>query len=373
MRIALDAMGGDHGPQVIVDGAVAAARDFGVEIILVGLEDEIRRCFTTKNSGDLSSVGALASLLPSLPRGISIQHAAQVVEMHEEPIVARRKKPDSSCAVATQLHADGKADAVISAGNTGVAATEAFFRLRRIPGIERPGIATVFPTRSHPLVAIDTGANVECRPKHLADFAVLGAAYVHTVSGIIPGIEAKKGHLPTVGLLSVGEEENKGNDLTKAAHKILKENAAKGKYEFYGNVEGRDVAYGTVDVIVCDGFVGNVVLKVAEGFSKTFGGELKTALLRDFRSKLGAFLLKPSLEQFKKKFDYTGFGGAALLGVNGVCIICHGSSEAPSIYSACRIAKQIAEAGIVEHIKTAVAQAPTENVELRMENKEPQA
>lgn len=352
MRIAIDAMGGDHAPQVIVDGAVAAARDFGVEVILVGQEEAIRRCFTSGNSGDLSSV--------KLPTGISIHHASQIVEMGEEPIVARRRKPDSSCAVATQLHAEGKADAVLSAGNTGVAATEALFRLKRIPGIERPGIATVFPTRQHPLIAIDTGANVECRPRHLADFAVLGAAYVHTVSGIIPGIEAKPhGGLPTVGLLSVGEEETKGNDLTKAAFKLLKENAARGQYEFFGNVEGRDVAYGTVDVIVCDGFVGNVVLKVAEGFSKTFTGALRDALMQNARSKMGSLLLKPALKKFKSRFDYTEFGGAALLGVNGVCIICHGSSEVPSIYSAIRIAKQIAEAGIVEHIRNAVAQAPT--------------
>jgi phosphate acyltransferase len=318
MRIAIDAMGGDHAPQVIVEGAVAAARDFGVEVILVGQEEVIRRCFTSGNSGALASGSAGGQL----PPGVSIHHASQVVEMGEEPIVARRKKPDSSCAVATQLHADGKADAVLSAGNTGVAATEALFRLKRIPGIERPGIATVFPTATHPCVVIDTGANAECRPKHLADFAVLGAAYVHTVSGIIPGIDAKPhGELPTVGLLSIGEEETKGNDLTKASFKLLKENADKGRYQFFGNVEGRDISYGTVDVVVCDGFVGNVVLKVAEGFAKTFGGELKKALMRDARSKAGALLLKPSLEKFKARFDYTGFGGAALLGVNGVCII----------------------------------------------------
>ena len=351
MRIAIDAMGGDRAPDEIVAGAVAAARDFGIEVILVGQEDAIRRCFGTSAGSGV------------LPPGVTIHHASQVVEMHEEPIHARRKKPDSSCAVATQLHADGKAEAVLSAGNTGVAATEALFRLKRIPGIERPGIATVFPTAQHPLVLMDAGANVECRPKHLAAFAVLGAAYVRGVTGIIPGIDAKAhGDLPTVGLMSVGEEEGKGNDLTKASFKILKENAAKGKYTFHGNVEGRDVAMGTVDVIVCDGFVGNVVLKVAEGFAKIFGAELKKSLLADFRSKLGALLLKPSLEKMRARFDYQGYGGAALLGVNGVCIICHGSSEARSIHSAIRIAKQVAEADIVGRIKNAVAAAPTENM-----------
>ena len=359
MRIAIDAMGGDRAPDEIVAGAVAAARDFGIEVILVGQEDAIRRCLgTTPGSG-------------VLPSGVTIHHASQIVEMHEEPIHARRKKPDSSCAVATQLHAEGKADAVISAGNTGVAAMEALFRLRRIPGVERPGIATVFPTAQHPLVLIDAGANVECRPKHIAAFAVLGAAYVRGVSGIIPGIEAKApGDLPTVGLMSIGEEEGKGNDLTKAAFKLLKENADKGKYTFHGNVEGRDVAMGTVDVIVCDGFVGNVVLKVAEGFAKIFGAELKNALMADMRSKIGALLLKPSLTRLRTRFDYQGYGGAALLGVNGICIICHGSSDARSIQSAIRIAKQVAEAGIVERIKSAVSEAPTENVELSVENDE---
>jgi glycerol-3-phosphate acyltransferase PlsX len=235
----------------------------------------------------------------------------------------------------------------------------ALFTLRTIAGVDRPGIATVFPTSRNPLILLDAGANVDCRPHQLAEFALMGAAYAHVVQGIIPGVRHSipKGQLPKVGLLSIGEESTKGNDLTRAAFKLLQNNAPAGGYEFYGNVEGRDIGQGTVDVVVCDGFVGNVVLKVAEGFAKMFAGALRSALTSDWRAKSGAALLRPSLRNFKKRLDYTEYGGAVLLGVNGVCIICHGSSDARSIYSAIRIAKQTVTADIVGAIRVAVEKA----------------
>ncbi|HEX8237283.1 MAG TPA: phosphate acyltransferase PlsX [Abditibacteriaceae bacterium] len=351
MRIAIDAMGGDRAPAEIVAGACAAARDFGVEVILVGDEAAIQSCFGSSNKAlDKTSIEIPATL----PKGVTIHHASQVVDMEEAPMQAMRKKPDSSVAVATQLHADGKADAVLSAGNTGAAATLALFKLKRIAGIDRPGIASVFPTSKNPTVVLDVGANVDCKPRHLAEFAVMGAAYARNVKEIIPGVGSwiPKGKLPTVGLLSIGEEESKGNDLTKSAFKLLQDNADEGKYQFFGNVEGRDIGKGTVDVVVCDGFVGNVVLKVSEGLAKMLTGELKSALTSSPRSKLGALLLKPALMRMRKRLDYTGYGGALLLGVNGVCVICHGSADARSIHSAIRIAKQTVSADVVGAIRS---------------------
>jgi glycerol-3-phosphate acyltransferase PlsX len=347
MRIAIDAMGGDRAPDEIVSGSLRAAHDFAeVEVILVGDEGAIRACIAKSHRHG----GA------DLPRGVSIVAASQVVAMDEAPLQARRKKTDSSIAVATRLHSDGQADAVLSAGNTGAAATHALFDLGRIKGIDRPGIATVFPTSRNPLVLLDAGATVDCRPRHLAEFAIMGAAYARLVEGIIPGTGGciAGGALPPVGLLSIGEESTKGNDLTKASHKLLQDNAAAGGYTFYGNVEGRDIGLGTVDVMVCDGFVGNVVLKVAEGLAKFFGRELRSALTENGRAKAGTLLLKPSLDRFRKRLDYTEYGGALLLGVNGVCIICHGSSEASSIYSAIRIAKQTVAADIAGAIRSTI-------------------
>jgi glycerol-3-phosphate acyltransferase PlsX len=341
-------MGGDRAPEEVVKGALSAARDLNIGVILVGDEAAIR-----------------PYLPPHLPPNVEIHHASQVVEMGEAPTTVRRKK-DSSIAVATRLHKEGKADAVLSAGNTGAAAASALFTLERIPGVDRPGIATIFPTQKRPTVVLDAGANVDCRPRHLAEFGLMGAAYSRCIFGIISktagdffGVadgETANG-IPRVGLLSIGEEETKGNDLTKASFKLLQENAANGQYSFHGNVEGRDIGEGTVDVVVCDGFVGNVVLKVAEGLAKMFGGELRRAMTSDWRAKIGALILKPALGRFKKRLDYTEFGGATLLGVNGVCIICHGSSDHRSIYSAIRIAKQVVETDVVGAIRKSIEDA----------------
>jgi glycerol-3-phosphate acyltransferase PlsX len=344
MRIAIDAMGGDNAPGVIVDGAIQAARDFGVQVILVGDEETLR-----KYLGGLKDV----------PASVSVRHASQVVGMDEAPSSAVRRKRDSSIAVATRLHAEGEADAVLSAGNTGAASAAAIFALRPIAGVDRPGIATIFPTQKNALVLMDAGANVDCRPRHLVEFALMGAAYARAIHGVIPGTRGvEAGAVPSIGLLSIGEEEGKGNELVKSTYKLLREGEGR-FYKYFGNVEGRDIAYGTVDVVVCDGFVGNVVLKVAEGFAKFFTGSLKQALLRDARSKIGAMLLKPSLQKWKASIDYTEFGGAVLLGVNGVCIICHGSADARSIYSAIRIARQTVQSDVTGMIKSAIAQSNT--------------
>ncbi len=345
MRIAIDAMGGDFAPREVVQGALLAARDSAIQILLVGDESQIR------------------PFLPSpLPPNVSLHPAAQIVPMDASPSVALRRMGASSVAVATKLHKDGLADAVLSAGNTGAASAFALFTLGRIEGIDRPGIATVFPTERGPLVLIDAGANVDCRPRHLADFAVMGAAYAPVVQGFIPGQKSadQTGQKLTVGLLSIGEEEAKGNELTKAAFPLIKDGAARGGYEFFGNVEGRDIGKGSVDVVVCDGFVGNVVLKVAEGFAGMFSSTLKATLLSTVRSKMGALLLAPALRIMKRRLDYTEYGGAVLLGVNGTCIICHGSAKAPSIASAIRIGKQAVALDVAGKIRAAMADAPAE-------------
>ena len=351
MRIAVDAMGGDRAPEEVVKGALSAARELGIGVILVGDENAIKPFLPAK-----------------LPANVEVQHASQIVEMGEAPTSVRKKK-DSSIAVATRLHKEGRADAVLSAGNTGAAAASALFTLERIPGVDRPGIATVFPTVKRPLVLLDAGANVDCRPRHLVEFALMGAVYSRCVLGIVSDIagdffsvsnsdnQNPKADLPSVGLLSIGEEASKGNDLTKSSFKLLEAASKSGQYSFYGNVEGRDISEGTTDVVVCDGFVGNVVLKVSEGLAKMIGGELRRSFTSGLRAKIGALILKPALQKFKKRLDYTEFGGAALLGVNGVCIICHGSSDQRSIFSAIRIARQIVETDVVGSIKTAMEEA----------------
>lgn len=339
MRIAIDAMGGDFAPREVVLGAVEAARrDPGIEIVLVGDED------------------AISAHLPSpRPANIVLHPASQVVGMDEAPAGALRAKKDSSVAVATRLHKEGAVQACLSAGNTGAASAFALFTLGRIEGVDRPGIASVFPSAKNPVIVIDVGANVDCKPRHLADFAILGAAYVPAIRGIIPEhLATARDATPTVGLLSIGEEEAKGNEQTKAAFQLLKDGAAPAGYRFFGNVEGRDIGKGTVDVVVCDGFVGNVVLKLAEGIAGMFLGALKDALLRDPRSKAGAFLLAPALRAMKKRFDHTGYGGAVLLGVNGTCVICHGSAKSDSIASAIRIARLAVETDVSGHIRASV-------------------
>ncbi len=326
MRIAVDAMGGDHAPREIVRGAVDAARRLeGVtQILLVGIEDAVR---------------AELSELSSIPSKIEVVHASEVVDMDEKPVEALRRKKDSSIARAVDLVKKGDADAVVSAGNTGAVMVSATLRLRKLEAVERPAIATVMPTRNRPFVLLDAGANTDCTPKFLAQFGVMGQVY----SRLILGQEN-----PIVGLLSIGGEEVKGNDMTRETFKLLSDSGL----NFRGNVEGHDLFEGETDVVVCDGFVGNVVLKTAESVSMAIGHWLKKEFKKNPIRMLGAVLLGGALRTMKKKLDPESYGGAPLLGVNGVCIITHGSSSARAIYHAIRVAKD----SVVGHLNDAIVE-----------------
>jgi len=326
MKIAVDAMGGDHGPAVVVEGAVAAVREFGVSAILVGdraaVEGEIRR------------VGA-----ESL--GLEVRHASEVVGMAESPSLALRRKRDSSLRVAAELVRDGKAAAFISAGNTGAALAISMFVIGVLRGIDRPAIAAVLPSLRGFAVLIDAGANVTPKPWHLFQFAIMGHVYARDILGL---------ERPRIGLLSVGEEEGKGNDLTRESYDLLKES----RLNFIGNIEGRDIYNGNCDVIVTDGFTGNVALKVSESLAEMVGAMIKEELTRDLRSKVGAKLVLPAFARFRKRVDYTEMGGAPLLGIDGAAIICHGASPVKAIKNAVRVAAEWAKAGLNEHIKAAL-------------------
>ncbi|VAX26761.1 Phosphate:acyl-ACP acyltransferase PlsX (EC 2.3.1.n2) [hydrothermal vent metagenome] len=323
MKIAVDAMGGDDAPAAIVEGAVLAAREYDVAPILVGDEAEIKKALSIHN-------------VMGLP--ISVVHASQRVEMHEAPSLAIRKKKDSSISVATGLVKSGEAVAVISAGNTGASMATGLLYLRPLSCVERPAIATPLPTLKGTAIMIDVGANVDCKPTHLFQFAIMGSIYAEEIFGIVN---------PKVGLLSIGEEESKGNELTKEVFKMLKQS----RLNFVGNVEGRDVYSGEVDVIVCDGFTGNVALKISEGLSEAMRQFLKQEILASTLGKIGYALLGSSFARFKKKVDYAEYGGAPLLGLDGVSIICHGRSSPEAIKNAIRVAKESYRRGVARHIK----------------------
>lgn len=311
MRIAVDAMGGDYAPREIVKGAVRAAALADVDkIILVGDTEAIKR--------ELSQCGGAS------PK-IEIVHASDVVGMDETPAQAIRKKKDSSISRAVDLVKNGEAEAVVSAGNTGAVVVAAQLKLRTLPGVERPAIATVLPTQDRPFVLIDAGANTDCTPTLLGQFAMMGSIY----SQIILGQDK-----PVVGLLSIGGEDVKGNDVTKEAFGIL----SRAPINFRGNVEGHDLFVGKTDVVVCDGFVGNVVLKTSESAAHAIGHWMKQEFKRNPLRILGAILLKGALKEMKRKMDPEMYGGAPLLGVNGVCIITHGASSDVAIYHAVRVA-----------------------------------
>ncbi|MFC1683243.1 phosphate acyltransferase PlsX [Candidatus Zixiibacteriota bacterium] len=321
MKIAIDAMGGDNAPHPIVEGVVQAASlvHESTEIILVGQESVIKK--------DLKS--------RFMPRGlpISVVHASQVVAMDEAPALALRKKRDSSIMVAIDLVKRGLADAVVSAGNTGAAMATALVELGRLEGISRPAIASFFPTERDTAVVLDVGANVSCKALNLYEFGVMGATYVSRVLGR---------RRPKVGLLSVGEESSKGTELTVMAHQMLSRSAL----NFVGNIEGRDILRGNVDVIVCDGFVGNVMLKFAESIDGLLTAQLKRYVMSRLRYRLGAHLLMPALMAFRRDLDYAEYGGAPLLGLNGSCIICHGGSSAKAIRKAIDVAQKMVKADI---------------------------
>ena len=312
MRIAVDAMGGDFAPKEIVAGAVKAARELKdlTLLVLVGQEELIRQ--------------ELKAYEP-IPEKLVIRHASEVVGMEETPALAIRKKKDNSISRMMDMINAGEVDAAVSAGNTGAMVVAATLKLRTLTGIQRPAIATVMPTMGRPIVLIDAGANTDCSPELLAEFAVMGSVYAREILGQSS---------PVVGLMSIGGEDSKGNETTKEAFRLL----SAAPVNFRGNVEGHDLFRGETDVVVCDGFVGNVVLKTSESVAHAIGSWLKKEFKANPIRILGALLLRGALKTIKKKMDPEMFGGAPLLGVNGVCIITHGSSSRTAIYHAVRVA-----------------------------------
>jgi len=331
MRIALDAMGSDRAPAPDVEGAVRAARRYGYEILLVGRPADLEPQLARHAASDL-----LVSIVP----------ASQVITMDDHPGSAVREKPDSSMVVAMGLVRDGKADAYVSAGNSGgtlAAALASVSRLGRIHGIRRPALTTVLPTAAgQRSLLLDIGANTDCRPEWLVQFAVMGAVYVHSVMGI---------ESPRVALLSNGEEETKGNNAVRAAHAALEQLP---KLRFVGSVEGKDLLTGAVDVIVADGFVGNVALKTAEGMANLLMDLLRAEIKAGVVTSLGGLLAKPAFHRIGKMLDYREYGGAPLLGVNGAVIIAHGRSDALAVESAIRVAAEAVNGGVVERIREGV-------------------
>ena len=328
MRLAIDAMGGDYAPREVVRGAVAARDALPEdEIILVGDQEAIRR--------ELQAAGASADRL-------TIVHATQLVGMADPPVEAIRKKPDSSMRRATELMARGQADAVVSAGNTGAFVAAAHMVVKRLPGVRRPGISVVFPTFHGPVVLIDVGANVDSRPIHLLQYGLMANLYAHKVIGI---------ENPRIGILSIGEEDEKGNMLAIEARRLLE----KAPLNFCGNAEGRDIFEGRFDVIVCDGFVGNIVLKCIEGLVSN----MFQVIMQEFKSldPKAAAPLGPVLKELQRRHDAEEYGGAPLLGVDGVVIICHGNSRARAIANATRAAATCARQQVNRMIVEAVAQA----------------
>lgn len=332
MRIAVDAFGGDHAPEAIVKGCAIAATKISDEIILVGDETKIKELLAQEN----------------VPAGrISIRHASEVIETGEPPVEAIRKKKDSSLVVALQLVKNGEADAVVSAGNTGAYLAGAFRFIGRMKGIKRPALTTPMPSVKNVGVILDAGANVDCRPEFLLQFAHMGAIYAENVLGI---------ENPRVALLNIGAEEAKGNSLTKETYGLLKE----APLNFIGNIEPRDVPYGAADVIVCDGFTGNVVIKLIEGTASALFTMLKAVFYKSFITKLAAMILKPGLKTIKAKMDYSEYGGVPLLGVEGVVFKAHGSSNAKAICNAVCAASTYLAAGVNDKIKEALlSQAET--------------
>lgn len=323
MKIAVDAMGGDNAPHAIVAGAVQAAREYGVGIILVGIEQLIQ--------AELKKYPEAKSL------PIEIRNATEVVDMLDSPSTVFRRKKDSSIRVANELVKSGEAIAVISAGHTGAAMATSLFVLGPLEGVERPAIATFMPTVKGCCLVLDVGANVDCKPNHLLQFAVMGEVYAKYLL---------KNPNPRVGLLSIGEEETKGNELTKEAFKLLTETSL----NFIGNVEGRDVTSGKADVVVCDGFIGNVVLKVSEAVADAIGLILKENVGNSLVRKLGYLLMRPAFSALKRRVDYAEYGGAPLIGINGISIISHGRSSDRAIKNAVRVASEIAKSEVNKHI-----------------------
>jgi glycerol-3-phosphate acyltransferase PlsX len=326
--IALDGMGGDHAPDVVVEGAVLAARELGTRVLLVGPQQELER-----------RLGKDAASLP-----IEVVNATQVVEMNEHPANAVRQKPDSSMVIGVKLVREGRAQAFVSAGNTGAVMAAGLFELRRIKGVDRPALSAVFPTRKGGCLVIDVGANADCKPEYLEQFAVMGSVYMERVFGV---------QRPRVGLLSNGEEDTKGSSLVQAAHARIRALPL----NFVGNVEGKEIPTGDVDVVVCDGFVGNVVLKLSEGLAGAITGLIREEINASLLSKLFAVGVLPAFRRVRRRLDYAEYGGAPLLGLNGVCIVAHGRSNALAIKNAIRVATQAVQNDVVGTIARGLSES----------------
>jgi len=329
MKIALDAMGGDFAPANPVAGAVQALREYPeISLILVGDEARVRAELAKHDTRGLEA-------------RFEIRHASQVVEMNDSPVESVRRKRDSSISRSVDLVKEGAAEAVVSAGHTGAAVASSVIKLRTLPGIERPGIATVLPTETNLFVLMDAGANIDASPRHLVDYAIMGSIYSRQVLGF-PN--------PRVGLMSIGTEDAKGNELTKETFNLLSASGV----NFKGNVEGHDLFENPVEVVVCDGFVGNVVLKTSESLANAIFHWLKTELTRSPLRMLGAWLARGAFKVIKKKTNYEEIGGSPLLGINGICIIAHGSSTPKAVKNAIRAAKEAIEnrinPSIVEYV-----------------------
>jgi len=319
-KIAVDAMGGDHAPQVVVEGAILAARELGVEIILVGQTELV--------GPELARQGAAAK--------IEIVPASQVIAMHESPSSALRKK-DSSMKVAFEMMKRGEVDAVVSAGNSGAMMATGMFVMGTLAQVARPAILIVVPSLKRGTVIIDAGANVDCKPRHLVQFGLMGAIYAERILSI---------HSPRVGVLSNGEEEGKGNELTRAASELL----AATQLNYIGYIEGRDIFNGNVDVVVCDGFTGNVALKTMEGVASFAGEVLREAFQKNVVSRLGYLMSRNALRQAHRRLDYAEYGGAPLIGLEGVAIIAHGGSDPRAIKNAIRAARDGIQQDVNRHI-----------------------
>lgn len=325
MYIALDAMGGDNAPSSNVQGAVQFVREYSIGVYLVGDENVLKEELKKSGGENLS---------------IEIVHAPEVIGMDEPPSIAVRKKRKSSMYIAAKLVREGKAQAFVSAGNTGAAMAVSKFVVGAAEGIERPGIAVAFPTKKgKPTVLIDVGANVDCRPRHLVYFAVMGHTYFKEI--------LKASDKPKIGILSIGEEEGKGNELVKDTYPLLKMT----NLNFIGNAEGRDIFTGDFDVIVCDGFVGNIVLKTSESLGTIIVEMIKEEVKKSFITKIGALLMLPALKRFKKKADFAEYGGAPLLGTKGTCIITHGRADAKAIKNALKVASEFEKTHFNDKLK----------------------
>ena len=337
MKIILDAMGGDNAPESVVKGAVRAKKELGVDIVLVGLEEKVKECLKAEGCGDSEVV-----------------NATEIITMNDDPSTATRRKKDSSMAVALKMLSNGEGDAVVSAGSTGALLTGATLTVKRIKGIRRAAMAPVLPAGEHGVMLIDCGANVECTEEYLLQFAYMGSFYAKKIMGC---------DNPRVGLLNVGTEPEKGGEMQHRVFELLREAGEKGRINFIGNVEGTDVFSGRVDVVVTDGFTGNVLLKTTEGVIKYMMGALKGVFYKSTKNKLAAAVLKNDLKEMKKSMDVNEVGGTALVGISKPVIKAHGSSDERSIFAAIRQAVNFVNSGIIADI--------TENIDhMRLKSEE---